>query len=795
MKQKISKEGQSEQSRDFVTMDKSVDTDMENATPETKYFKMMMADNEIGRVIGNDNGDADSIIGGQTIASLMDDAYRSRSARDSSTTTAESLPKANDAEGSVMSIVGCDDVSTLANDTVNETTRAFFTGNGDREDSKPRIRLFKEYNNNNAYKTPEKKKRSGNEDDDDDQTQPETPPGMIQVPSSNRSTSSHKKKEGLWIGGDDMISLLRSKRVYVIAGVLALILFVSIVALGAALGGVRGNESNEIPSAAINSAPENNRNEFLDSWPDLGNTINNNNVSNNNKNNSNNNNESDSVVTDLGDQDAVVETPRPSSAVQTSPPTTEPTVDLFKQFTFDDTMNLLIERGALSSKDEMNPDSPQYYATEWVSQDPSFYGYSQDRVMQRWTLALLAKSLDSTMGVENPLQRRKMKKKNRSGLLQEWLSYTDECTWFTSSKKQSPCDKDGKYQVIDLHDMSLGGTLPSELAMLSDSLMYIQLDGNELLGSIPKELERLTNLVSLRLRRNKLEEDLSIDFGKLVNLKILDLGENGLTGYLPYNVLYLNSPTEIHLDSNKLIGEIPWSIGELSTLITLALDDNNLSGWVPDSLADLVNLKTLTLGNNKLKGTLPSGICLFNDLEVYSADCVEQGCECCTECATTNSPSSSPTDLPTSFPSDSPSDSSTTSPSMPPSSAPVPTFSPTVCVAEITVLDFCFAPSANIGVSFTNCNIKRDDWVGIYRVSETLDTNSMDAPELWSWTCGTRNCREAVTQKTIPLNDIHGEGDKWPLEPGIYVAVLAKNTAMPYKAYAVSESFVVASQC
>ena len=448
-------------------MDKSVDTDtdMENATPETKYFKMMMEDNEIGHIKSSDNADEDSIIGGQTIASLMDDVNKQRSARKSK--KIESVSRGKDAEENNLSIVGYDDVSTLGNDTENETTKEFFTGNGDRKDLKPRIRLFKEYNN--EYKTPEKKKKGENQIDDDEQTQPETPPGMISVPSSNRSTSSHKRNVGLLIGGGKKPFFLRTKRVFILAGVLALILFVSIIALAVALKSVRVKESNGTPSAAVNSSLKNDENEILNTWPDLGAVINNDN--------------NDSTEPDLVDpeSESVSETPQPSpavqaatpqpsTAVQTTAPTTESTMDSFTQFTFDEATDLLIERGAISKKKDLeNQDSPQYYATVWVSQDPSFYGYSHDRLVQRWTLAILAKSLDSTMGVENPLDRRKLQNEE-SGLLRGWLSYTDECAWFTLSTELSPCDQNGMYQTVDFHDMSLGGTLPSELAMLSSSL-------------------------------------------------------------------------------------------------------------------------------------------------------------------------------------------------------------------------------------------------------------------------------------------------------------------------------------
>jgi len=854
---------------------KSVDTDMENVTPETNYFKMMMEDNQLGRVpfSTNDNADTDSIIGGQTIASLMHDGNNGRNnnhgragdsaAMDSeSNTTSESYnQQLNDADAeatnnSTMSIVGYgDDVSTIANDTVNETTTAFFTGNGDRKDSKPRIRLFKEYktkdkeskkNSNSDFKTPEKKKSSStNPFDNDEETQPETPPEMINVPSlSNRSTSSHKKKFGddvyLMNGGKKKITK-NAKRVYVIAGVLALILFVSIISLGVALRGVR--EPDESTSlSAINS--ENTRNEIQDLWPDLDVPVDKNDF-NDDVNNANDN--EIPSMTEPTDEEPIDEEPineeptgnepineetidEEKPVVATTPPTEDPTLrptaeptlrptakptlrptakptlrptaeptlrptTSTPQMKFDTALTLLVGRGAVSDeKDiEQNPESPQFYATTWLSQDPNYIQYAEDeeRLVQRWTLAVLALSLDATAVVD--LQDGVVESDTR--LPQGWLTYTDECTWFTSSTNSnaSPCNNDGNYQSIDLADQMLGGTLPTELALLSN-LKHLVLDGNELMGSIPQELEELNKLKTLRLRRNNLENNLSIDFGELDKLRILDLGENNLTGDLPYNIVDMKAPTEIYLDYNNLDGNIPWAIGNLDTLTALALGDNKFTGWIPDTIGNMENLEILTLENNQLTGVLPNAICLLESMEVLSADCAEQGCTCCTKCSATDFPSESPktpTDNPTTPPTKTPTAGLTNSPTL----APVPMNSPTECVTEITVLDICFAPSANIGITLSNCDSERDDWVGVYRVDDSFDFNDMGNSAMWSWTCGTRNCQEAVTQKNIQLNDVHAENNDWPLEPGIYVAILGRNTAQPYTSYAASETFVVATQC
>lgn len=243
----------------------------------------------------------------------------------------------------------------------------------------------------------------------------------------------------------------------------------------------------------------------------------------------------------------------------------------------------------------------------------------------------------------------------------------------------------------------------------------------------------------------------------------------------------------------------------MDTLTKLTLSDNSLTGWVPESLAELKKLKTLTLGNNFLSGSLPKDICRFEDLEVLSVDCDAQGCECCTDCTNpqipsqylaTKSPSSAspseplvrftPPPIETLAPVDQPSSSPTVSPT---------TSSPTKCNNSISVLSGCYEPLDDVEVSLSNCVADRDDWVGLYLVDEGFDSDRLSNPNIWSWACGTRNCREEVYTNFIPLNNIHARNDEWPLELGTYVIILARNSAQPYTAYAVSDEFVISESC
>jgi len=787
----------------------SVDTDMENpafdATPETNYFKMMMEDNQTGRV-HNDNMD-DSV----TLASMMDNNSKEQhrengnsSSRVGNVTNANTHNNPNAHVHNTMSIVGVeDDVSTIANDTVNETTKDFFSNHGTgRMDSKPRIRLFKEYT------TPEKKKHKSNnredipndtmdDHDNDNDTEPETPPGMIQVPGKGSSSSSshridHARKEM-------SSSLNRSNRVYIIAGVLALVLFLSIIALSVALKGMRGGNDNDDSDAVIDHASssvnfiedgkdfESDGNNILDVWPDL---------------------DASPYTDDSTPLEATTPSPMVTSQPSTvnSAPSFTPTMNKDADFAFTTTLDVLKNRGIIpyAASIESNVDSPRYRATEWISMDPNYYDYSEDRIIQRWTLANFAYTWDVFSTSEQQQQQRNRRRRQRRRLQdvsESWLTYTNECDWYTSASAElSTCDENGMYRRLDIKDMELGGSLPAELSLLSNSLRHINLDGNNLEGNIPLEFRNLSNLESLHLRRNKFSGSISLNFGRLSNLETLELGKNEFTGKIPVNILMLGSLKELHLDNNSLNSVIPWKIGDLDSLVKLALNDNNLSGWVPDSLANLLDLQLLTLGNNNLLGSIPREVCRFDNIEVLSVDCTAQGCECCTECATTRPPSEFPTLAPTKVPSSVPTKWPSPAPTLNPTNvatlAPSSTLAPTQCISSISVLNDCYEQYADVEVSLESCNPDSDDWVGLYLIdAANFDSENLQNPNMWSWACGTRNCREAVDENIILMNADHAGNGEWPLELGIYVAVTARNSAQPYTAFAVSEAFIIEEVC
>ena len=107
---------------------------------------------------------------------------------------------------------------------------------------------------------------------------------------------------------------------------------------------------------------------------------------------------------------------------------------------------------------------------------------------------------------------------------------------------------------------------------------------------------------------------------------------------------------------------------------------------------------------------------------------------------------------------------------------------------DMSVYEF----NEDITVSFQNSMPEKDDWVGIYEYD--VDTEYLGEPLLWLWTCGSQSCSTAVMSGSVVFGEAHPDEagtTRWPLQKGNYIAVLSRNTGVPYPAIAVSDPFEV----
>ncbi len=201
---------------------------------------------------------------------------------------------------------------------------------------------------------------------------------------------------------------------------------------------------------------------------------------------------------------------------------------------------------------------------------------------------------------------------------------------------------DGQLRVVALNlgGNKLDGSIPKELGQLT-ALKELRLHWNkDLKGSIPEELYNLKQLKVLSLGFTALQGELSPKIGQLTQLDTLNLrtspwdldplkrAEAGkdtfvknptvLTGSLPKELGLLKNLRYLNLGRQGFTGALPKEVGEMTALTYLDVVTNKLSGELPESLTKLKNLRTLNLGHNAIEGEIPASIGELSQLETLN---------------------------------------------------------------------------------------------------------------------------------------------------------------------------------
>ncbi|KAK8477620.1 hypothetical protein V6N13_063078 [Hibiscus sabdariffa] len=149
---------------------------------------------------------------------------------------------------------------------------------------------------------------------------------------------------------------------------------------------------------------------------------------------------------------------------------------------------------------------------------------------------------------------------------------------------------------------NLIGSIPSELDNLL-KLEELQIAQNSLTGQLPPSLANASSLQEISLKWNRLEGRLPVTFGLLKRLVALELNGNTFSGSIPPSFCNMSSLEYLVLGTNQLSGILPVCLGSnLPSLRGILVGANNLSGTLPESLSNVSNLETLEVSNNYFHG-------------------------------------------------------------------------------------------------------------------------------------------------------------------------------------------------
>ena len=201
------------------------------------------------------------------------------------------------------------------------------------------------------------------------------------------------------------------------------------------------------------------------------------------------------------------------------------------------------------------------------------------------------------------------------GVLIDFFNLTNGQNWYNSTNWLSEkslgewhgvsVDHEEHVTELRLIDNNLTGSIPSDLSKLTQ-LQTLVLFGSEITGSIPPEIALLRHLKILNLSLNQLTGSIPSELGKLKSLEEIRLDFNNLTGVIPPELGELENLTRLQLTGNKLTGGIPAELGQLNNLLDMRIGSNPLSGTIPLELGELTKLEVLKISDSGLTGSIPA---------------------------------------------------------------------------------------------------------------------------------------------------------------------------------------------
>jgi gliding motility-associated-like protein len=156
------------------------------------------------------------------------------------------------------------------------------------------------------------------------------------------------------------------------------------------------------------------------------------------------------------------------------------------------------------------------------------------------------------------------------------------------------------------------------VTLLNGRVDDLNLDGDNLVGTLPASIGNLTAIEYMELGDNKISGTIPTTVGNLSILRSLVWGNNLFTGTIPASLGSIPTLSDIYLGHNQLTGTIPSAIGNATNMANIDLSYNQLTGSIPASFNNLTNLFQLILGHNQLTGTIPSN--LGNFLNINNID-------------------------------------------------------------------------------------------------------------------------------------------------------------------------------
>jgi hypothetical protein len=199
-------------------------------------------------------------------------------------------------------------------------------------------------------------------------------------------------------------------------------------------------------------------------------------------------------------------------------------------------------------------------------------------------------------------------------VLREFYVALGGSKWFNNSLWSSDdccrffgltCTFAGRVHALYLPSNNLVGTIPPSIARLTD-LSALTLSDNSVAAQLPDAFANMTAFDAIAVARNRLTGTLPPSLFASRTVRLIDLSANALRGPIPPVRAPLLTALDLHF--NRLNGSLFLNASMAPSLSVLDLANNFLTGQIPPSLGALPSLRILDLSANLFVGTPPPAL-------------------------------------------------------------------------------------------------------------------------------------------------------------------------------------------
>ncbi|XP_023755604.1 leucine-rich repeat receptor-like protein kinase TDR [Lactuca sativa] len=169
---------------------------------------------------------------------------------------------------------------------------------------------------------------------------------------------------------------------------------------------------------------------------------------------------------------------------------------------------------------------------------------------------------------------------------------------------------------MDMSENNFSGPFPGDL-LNAPKLEYLNVSENSFDSTLPENIWKAPSLQIFSASYSKFKGDIP-QFKGCENFYKIEMEGNELSGSIPWDIDHCVKLISLNLQRNSISGIIPWEISSLPSITEVDLSHNLLTGTIPSVFGNCSTLEGFNVSYNQLTGPVPASGVAFSSLHPSS---------------------------------------------------------------------------------------------------------------------------------------------------------------------------------